>query len=114
MVKDSEDTAPTLETIAGNDTSDLFTVTLGAVQDRVLQVFKQPPLLMGISSEGLFTQSAFQEAYMIYNVITRNGRNAISRSLNKVSDLMGEKLGKVIENKFLIEGQETVTTTANG
>jgi len=112
MVKDSDDTSPTLETIAGNDTSDLFTVTLGAVQDRVLQVFKQPPALMGISPEGgVFTQLAYQESYIVYNVITRNGRRAISTSFNKVSELMGESLGKIIENRFAIEGETEVIQT---
>lgn len=115
MLKDSEDTASTIETVDSNNTSDLFDATLGSVQDRVLQVFKQPPVIMGISPEGgVFTQLAYQEAYIVYNVITRNGRTGISRAINKLSALMKENLGKIVENKFSIEGQETVTPTVDG
>ncbi len=118
MVKDNEDTAETLETIEGNNTSDLFTVTLKAVQDRVLKVFKQPPPLIGVSPEGgVFTQLAYQESYIVYNVITRNGRRAISTAINKVAALMGESVGKVEENQFVIEGQEPIileTSKTNG
>jgi len=64
---------------------------------------------MGISSDGLFTQSAFQEGYTVYNVITRNGRKSIAKGMNRISALMGENLGKIIENKFLVEGQELPT-----
>jgi hypothetical protein len=99
MSVDEAFTGDIIETVAGLDTDELFTSTLGSIRDRVTMVYQQPQALLGMSPENsVFTQLAFYEAYTIYNVITRNKRKAISRAVNKVTDLMGFKVGQIIEN----------------
>lgn len=98
---DAETDKPIVETVDGLDTDEIFSATLLSVRDRVLQVYKQPPALMGISPQGgVFTQLAYFESYTVYNVVTRNKRNAISRAVGKLTDLMGFKVGDIVENEI--------------
>ena len=95
---DEEFTGDIIETVEGLNT-ELFTETLGSLRDRVTMVYQQPQALLGMSPEGsVFTQLAFFESYTVYNVITRNKRKAMSRAVNKVTDLMGFTVGAIIEN----------------
>ena len=93
-----EFTADLVEVIEGVNQDDLFTSTLASIKDRVLSVFQQPPALLGQAPENVFSSVAFFESYQVYNVITRNKRDAISRAFNKVTALMGFSVGRLLEN----------------
>lgn len=101
-----------LETITSNSDDTLFQTTLTSITDRVLQTFKIPPALLGISPQGgVFTQLAYQESFTVYNVITRNRRNSVERVFEKLTSNWADgpfSLGRILENEFAVQttGQE--------
>ena len=105
---DEDFTGNLLETITSNSDDTLFSTTLTSITDRVLQNFKIPPALLGISpSGGVFTQLAYQESFTVYNVITRNRRNSVERVFRKITAQWAEgafDLGRIMENEFAVQG----------
>jgi len=110
-----------LETIPSGSDDALFSATLISVLDRVLQNFKMPPALLGVSPSGaVFSQAAYLESFTVFNVITRNRRDKVSRIMNTLSSLWVDgafSLGPILENRFDIQGStvqevsDKITTT---
>ena len=100
---------------AGSDDA-LFSLTLTSILDRTLYHYNIPPGLFGVApTGGVFTQVAYQESFVVYNVITRNVRNAVSRVFNKLSALWHEQpfeFGRILENEFEIQ-EESNQRVAN-
>lgn len=97
-----------LETIENTSDDTLFDLTLTSITDRVLQHFHIPPALLGISpSGGVFTQLAYQESFVVYNVVTRNRRNSVERVFEKIFSQWTTpvSLGRILENEFAVQGQ---------
>ena len=107
---DEDFTGVLMESIPANSNDTLFDLTLQSLINRTLYHFNIPPSLFGIApSGGVFTQLAYQESFIVYNVITRNIRAAISRVFNKVTDLWWQEpftLGEIKENVFEIREEE--------
>lgn len=96
---DEDFTGDLIETVDGLNVDDIFATTLQSVEDRITNVFKQPPALMGSEPQGgVFTQISYIEAHNTYNSITKNGRIAMARAFNKVTNLMGFEVGQILPN----------------
>ena len=107
---DEDFTGTLMEQIpAGND-DQLFISTLASVLERTLYHYNIPPALFGIApSGGVFTQLAYQESFVVYNVITRNKRNQVARVFNKLAKLWAEQsftFGEIKENVFEVKEPE--------
>ena len=106
---DEEFTGSLIETIPPNNTDSLFALTRQAIIDRVLMVYKIPPALIGINpSGGVFTQQAYQDSFLTFNISTRTRRKTVARMFNIVGELMNLEFGRVMENQYLVEGAEDV------
>ena len=104
---DEEFTGNLIETIPPNNTDALFALTRQAIIDRVLMVFKIPPALIGINpSGGVFTQTAYQDSFLTFNISTRTRRKIVARIFGIVGVLMGVEFGRVQENQYLVEGSK--------
>ena len=108
---DEDFTGSLIETIAPNNNDALFSLTRQAIIDRVLQVFAIPPALMGINPQGgVFTQQAYLDSFIIYNVSTRNSRKKIARIFNTIGALLDTPLafGDILENQYDVQGEEEI------
>ena len=103
-------TGEILETIPANSDDTLFSATLISVLERVLQNYRIPPALMGVTpSGGVFTQLAYLESFTVFNVVTRNRRKMVARVVNTLTDLWADGsflVGRILENQFANEGAE--------
>ena len=109
MQIDEDFTGELLETIPSNSDDTLFSATLISVLDRVLQNYRIPPALMGVSpSGGVFTQLAYLESFTVYNSVVRNRRDKVARIFNKLTNLWAEGpflVGRIVENEFANQGE---------
>ena len=107
---DEDFTGTLMETIPANSNDELFDLTLQSLINRTLYHYNIPPALFGIApSGGVFTQLAYQESFIVYNVITRNIRSAVSRVFNKLAALWWQEpftLGEIKENTFDVREEE--------
>ena len=98
-----------LEAIPANSDDELFSATLVSVLDRVLQNYRIPPALMGVTpSGGVFTQLAYLESFTVYNSVVRNRRDMVARIFNKLTNLWATGsflVGRIVENQFANEGE---------
>jgi len=109
MENAGDDLGDVLEAIPANSDDELFSATLISVLDRVLQNYRIPPALMGVTpSGGVFTQLAYLESFTVYNSVVRNRRDMVARIFNKLTNLWAEGsflVGRIIENQFANEGE---------
>ncbi len=107
---DEDYTGTLMETIPANSNDTLFDLTLQSLINRTLYHYNIPPALFGIApSGGVFTQLAYQESFIVYNVITRNIRSAVTRVFNKIANLWWQEpftLGEIRENVFEVKEEE--------
>ena len=106
---DEDFTGTLMEQVPSANDDALFSTTLGSTLDRTLYHYNIPPALFGISpSGGVFTQLAYQESFIVYNVRTRNKRNEMARVFNKLAALWWQQefsFGRIIENEFIVESE---------
>ena len=105
LAQTDEDFSGTLmESIPSASDDALFSLTLDSILNRCLQNYNIPPALYGVApTGGVFTQLAYQESFIVYNVLTRNKRKEVERVFNKISQLWHEEsflLGHIKENVF--------------
>ena len=107
---DEDYTGTLMETIPANSNDTLFDLTLQSLINRTLYHYNIPPALFGIApAGGIFTQLAYQESFIVYNVITRNIRSAVTRVFNKIANLWWQEpftLGAIRENVFEVREEE--------
>ncbi len=107
---DEDFTGTLMEQIPAGSDDALFELTLGSITDRTLYHFSIPPALFGISpAGGVFTQLAYQESFIVYNVTTRNKRDEVARIFNKLANLWWQQeftFGRILENEFEIQEVE--------
>lgn len=98
---DEDQTNDLIETIPALNNDSLFNLTRQSIVDRVLQNYAVPPALMGVNPQGgVFTQQAYKDAFIIYNVLTKSRRRAVERVFKSFGDLMGISFGTIIPNQF--------------
>ena len=104
---DEDFTGTLMEQIPASSDDTLFQSTLDAIVNRVMYHFNIPPALFGIApTGGVFTQLAYQESFIVYNVITRNKRDEVARIFNKMAQQWWQQsftFGRIIENKFEVQ-----------
>ena len=61
----------------------LFTKQNEETRFNIYAAFQQPPILNGISKDGMFNQESFVDAFDFYNSITEEGRQQIERIFNR-------------------------------
>lgn len=107
---DEDFTGTLMESIPAERNDALFGLTLQSLINRTLYHYNIPPALFGIApTGGVFTQLAYQESFLVYNVITRNLRSGVSRAFNKMSSLWWQEsftFGNIKENVFEIKEPE--------
>jgi hypothetical protein len=107
---DEDFTGALMEQIPAGSDDALFSTTLGSILDRVMYHYNIPPALFGVSpAGGVFTQLAYQESFIVYNVSTRNKRDEVARVFNKIAALWHQQeftFGRIIENEFEIQSVE--------
>jgi len=111
VVQVDEDFSGTLmEQIPAGSDDALFSTTLESTLDRTMYHYNIPPALFGVSpAGGVFTQLAYQESFIVYNVSTRNKRDEVARVFNKLAKLWWQQeftFGRIIENEFAIQSEE--------
>jgi hypothetical protein len=93
-----------IETIAANNNDKLFELTLKNIRDRILMVYAMPHSILGIQPEsGMFNTEQLEEAYLYYNVKTKDGRMQIEEVFNMLFSMWFSgaiELGTIIENSF--------------
>lgn len=107
---DEDFTGSLMEQIPAGSDDALFALTLTSITDRTLYHYSIPPALFGISpAGGVFTQLAYQESFIVYNVITRNKRDEMQRVFNKLAAIWHQQefsFGRILENEFEIQEVE--------
>jgi hypothetical protein len=104
---DEDFTGSLMEQVPSDSDDALFSLTLDSILNRTLQHYNIPPALYGVApTGGVFTQLAYQESFIVYNVITRNKRSAVSRVFNKLANLWHQQafsFGRILENEFAVQ-----------
>ena len=107
---DEDFTGSLMEQIPAGSDDALFSLTLESTLNRTLYHYNIPPALFGISpAGGVFTQLAYQESFIVYNVLTRNQRDEVARVFNKMAALWHQQeftFGRILENKFEIQEED--------
>lgn len=68
-----------IEEIPRTGIDKMFTKQNEETRFNIYAAFQQPPILNGISSNGMFNQESFVDAFDFYNSITESGRKVIER-----------------------------------
>jgi len=104
---DEDFTGQLMESVPADSNDALFSLTMQNIINRTLYHFTIPPALFGIApSGGVFTQLAYQESFIVYNVITRNGRNEIQRVFDRLTQNWWQQpftFGRILENEFAVQ-----------
>lgn len=106
---DEDFTGELMESIPSNSDDALFGRTTDNILNRCLQHYNIPPALFGVApTGGVFTQLAYQESFIVYNVLTRNKRDEVARVFNKIAQLWWQQaflFGKIKENEFAVQSE---------
>ena len=106
---DEDFTGTLMEQIPSSNDDALFTTTLTSTLERTLYHYNIPPALFGISpAGGVFTQLAYQESFIVYNVRTRNKRDELSRVFNRLAAMWHQQsftFGRIRENEFEVQSE---------
>lgn len=70
--------------ISRNNIDGLHTNQIERARDNIYASFRQPPILNGVSKDGMFNESSFADAFNYYNSATETERKEIESELNKI------------------------------
>lgn len=80
--------------------------------------FKQPPILSGVSSAGMFNEASFADAFNYYNAMTESYRKDIEKELTKImAQSVWSNFGEIqiVPKKYTTrDQQQTLTPEQNG
>jgi hypothetical protein len=92
------------EGIPADNKDKLFETTFRHIDRRIMQNYKQPPALRGVSPEGaVFNQQEIADSFVYYNSATKNQRSILSRAFNRLGQLWSEGpkvFGEIVEQEF--------------
>jgi hypothetical protein len=97
--------------ISRNNIDGLFTKQLEIAKFNIYATFRQPPILNGVSNDGMFNAASFKDAFEYYNSATETERKDTERELTKIiSNSIWYGLGeiKIVPKKF-IDSAQTMT-----
>ena len=108
---------PLLETLPANNQDRLFELTNENSTDRIISAFGMPKAILGIQPKtGMFNQEDIENAFIYYNLRTRDRRATVSSVFNKFMQFWhtgGVSVGNIIESKFVKEETNGGDTTNN-
>ena len=82
--------------ISRNNIDALHTNQIERAKFNIYATFRQPPILNGVSTNGMFNQESFADAFHYYNTATETERKQIEKQLTKIlSYSIWSDLGKV-------------------
>ena len=84
-----------IEEIPRTGIEKLFTKQNEETKLDIFAIFNQPPILSGISKDGMFNAESFVDAFDYYNSVTERDRQQIERVFNKFMPLTIWKVQKV-------------------
>ncbi len=64
----------------------MYEVTNRTVKDSIIQAFNQPPILLGISANGVFNANEIEDSYKFYNSVTSDERIMIEEDFKMIFD----------------------------
>jgi hypothetical protein len=70
--------------ISRNNIDSLHTNQVERAKFNIYATFRQPPILNGVVTNGMFNQESFMDAFDYYNSATESERKDIERQLNKI------------------------------
>jgi hypothetical protein len=70
--------------ISRNDIDDLHTNQIERARQNIYAAFRQPPILNGVSKDGMFNEASFADAFNYYNASTETERKEVESELNKI------------------------------
>ena len=95
-----------LESVAANNNDRLFELTNDNSMERIIANYGMPTAILGIQPDGgIFNQEQLNDAYIYYNLRTRNRRTSLSDAFNKFMQFwhMGPiDLGEIKEQTFTV------------
>lgn len=104
--------------ISRNNIDTLHSNQIERAKFNIYAAFRQPPILNGVATSGMFNQESFEDAFYYYNAQTETERKETERELTKIlSASIWAGLGKIqiIPKSFYVRpGAEQVQATATG
>lgn len=70
--------------ISRNNIDGLHTNQIERARDNIYASFRMPPILAGVSKDGMFNEASFADAFNYYNAATETERKEIESELNKI------------------------------
>lgn len=70
--------------ISRNNIDGLHKNQIETAKFNIYAAFKQPPILTGVATSGMFNQESFADAFHYYNSATETDRKDVERELNKI------------------------------
>lgn len=70
--------------ISRNNIDNLHTNQIERAKFNIYAAFRQPPILNGVATGGMFNQESFADAFNYYNAATETERKETERELNKI------------------------------
>lgn len=103
--------------ISRNNIDSLFKNQLETAKFNIYAAFRQPPILNGVATSGMFNQESFIDAFNYYNAQTETERKEVERELNKILEyaIFGIKNVQIVPKKYIQGGvQQPLTPGLNG
>ena len=70
--------------ISRNNIDNLHTNQVERAKFNIYAAFRQPPILNGVSNDGMFNQESFADAFNYYNTQTETERKEVEKELSKI------------------------------
>lgn len=70
--------------ISRNNIDNLHTNQIERAKFNIYAAFRQPPILSGVSKDGMFNEASFADAFNYYNAATETERKEVEGELNKI------------------------------
>ena len=103
-----------LETVAANNNDRLFELTNDNSMERIIANYGMPAPVLGIQPDGgLFNQEQLEDAFVYYNLRTRNRRTTLADVFNKFMESWHTgpvELGDITEQTFVKAKEEEATS----
>ena len=107
--------AKLFEPMVRTNVDSLFVNQNRAAESNIYKSYQQPPILNGVSNDGMFNQDQFMDAFDYYNSKTQDERDTLEKIFNRFWEYTiwysGEKL-KIIPKAYIQKRNNGTTTTA--
>ena len=106
-----------IEPISRNNIDNLFTNQNDLAERKIYACYNQPPILNGVSSDGMFNQDQYNDAFDYYNSYTETERDQLEKIWTKIlnaSIFVSEGTEIKIEQKSFIIKKDGGNSTNNG